>query len=52
MTIEEILSSGMTADEKIAALSEKTLNVPVWSGRTGLEQEYNPKKHPVANTAK
>ena len=52
MTIEEILSSGMTADEKIAALSEKTLNVPAWSGRTGLEQEYNPKTHPVANTAK
>ena len=52
MTIEEILNSGLTADEKIAALSEKTLNVPVWSGRYGIEQEYNPRKHPVANTGK
>lgn len=52
MTIEEILNSGLAADEKIAALSEKTLNVPVWSGRYGIEQEYNPRKHPVANTGK
>lgn len=47
MTIEEILNSGLTAGEKIAVLSEKTLNVPAWLGRNGLEQEYNPKKHPV-----
>lgn len=53
MTIEEILNSEtMTADEKIAALSEKALNVPAWLGRYGIEQEYNPKKHPVANTGK
>ena len=52
MTIEEILSSDMTADQKIAALSEKTLNVPVWGGRKGLEMEYNPLFHPVMNKSK
>ena len=52
MTIEEILNSGLTAGEKIAGLSEKTLNVPVWLGRNGLEQEYNPKKHPVMSKSK
>ena len=46
MTIEEILNSDMTAEQKIAALSEKTVNVPVWGGRKGLEMEYNPKFHP------
>lgn len=49
MTIEEILNSGLTADEKIAALSEKSLNVPVWGGQRGVEQEYNAMKHPVMN---
>lgn len=52
MTIEEILTSSMTADEKIAALSEKTINVPTWGGRNGIEQEYNPLKHPVMNRTK
>ena len=52
MTIEEILNSGLTAGEKIAVLSEKTLNVPAWLGRNGLEQEYNPKKHPVMSKSK
>lgn len=37
MTIEEILSSDMTADQKIAALSEKTLNVPLWGGKRELK---------------
>lgn len=37
MTIEEILNSDMTAEQKIAALSEKTVNVPVWGGRKGLK---------------
>lgn len=52
MTIEEILNSGLTAGEKIAVLSEKMLNVPAWLGRNGLEQEYNPKKHPVMSKSK
>ena len=52
MTIEEILNSDMTAEQKIAALSEKTVNVPVWGGRKGLEMEYNPKFHPVMDRQK
>ena len=42
----------MTAEQKIAALSEKTVNVPVWGGRKGLEMEYNPKFHPVMDRQK
>lgn len=42
----------MTADQKIAALSEKTLNVPLWGGKKGIEMEYNALMHPVMNKAK
>lgn len=52
MTIEEILSSDMTAEQKIAALSEKTVNVPTWGGRKGIEAEYNPLMHPVMDKQK
>lgn len=52
MTIEEILNSGMTADQKIAALSEKTVNVPIWGGKKGIEAEYNTKLHPVMDKQK
>lgn len=52
MTIEEILNSGGTAAQKIAALKEKTINVPMWAGRYGLIQQYDPTKHPVMNKAK
>lgn len=52
MTIEEILNSGGTAAQIIAALTEKTINVPVWGGRFGLAQEFDPKKHPVMNKGK
>lgn len=52
MTIEEILNSGLTADQKIAALSEKTVNVPIWGGKKGIEAEYNTKLHPVMDKQK
>lgn len=52
MTIEEILNSESTAAQKITALKEKTICVPVWSGRYGLVQEFDPRKHPVMNKAK
>lgn len=52
MTIEEILNSGGTAAQKIAALKEKTINVPMWTGREGLARQYDPTKHPVMNNAK
>ena len=52
MTIEEILNSGGTAAQVIAALKEKTINVPMWTGRYGLVMQYDPTKHPVMNKAK
>ncbi len=45
--IEDILGSGKTEREKITALKEKTISVPAWKGRDGLEKEYDPTKHPV-----
>lgn len=53
MTIEEILNSPtMTANEKITALSVKSLNVPLWGGRRGIQAEYDPLRHPVMNKGK
>ena len=52
MTIEEILASLRTEAQKIAFLKEKTINVPLWRGRFGLIQEFDPTKHPVMNKAK
>lgn len=52
MTIEEILNSEDSAESKIAALKEKTIVVPVWSGRFGLVQQFDPTKHPVMNKQK
>lgn len=52
MTIEEILNSGIPVANKIAALKEKTIDIPVWSGRYGLVQEFDPRKHPVMNKQK
>lgn len=52
MTVEEILQSGGSAAQMIAALKEKTINVPLWRGRYGLIQEFDPRKHPVMNKAK
>lgn len=52
MTIDEILNSGGTAAQIIAALKEKTISVPMWGGRRGLVMEFDPTKHPVMNKAK
>lgn len=50
MTIQDILTtSALTAGEKVAALRAKTIQVPLWSGRYGLVQQYDPTKHPVMN---
>lgn len=51
MTIQEILQSGGTAAQIIAALKEKTISVPTWGGQYGLQSEYNPHNHPVMNKA-
>ena len=47
MTIDEILNSGLTPAAMIAALKDKSVNVPSWGGRRGLLHEYDPRKHPV-----
>jgi hypothetical protein len=53
MTIEEILSSSeLTASEKVGLLKEKTIYVPVWGGRYGLQQQFDPTKHPVMDKQK
>lgn len=50
MSIEEILNSAsLSPAEKVSALKEKTIPVPVWAGRYGLSQQYDPTKHPVMN---
>ena len=51
MTIQEIFNSNNDVNSIIAELKNKTIYVPSWSGRFGLEKEYNPKKHPVMNKA-
>lgn len=52
MTIEEILNSENSAESKITALKEKSIIVPVWGGRYGLMQEFDPTRHPVMNKQK
>lgn len=46
------MNAGGTAEQVIAALKEKSIDVPVWRGRYGLVWEYDPTKHPVMNKAK
>ncbi len=49
--IKEILGSKMTEKERIEALMQKTVTVPVWGGPRGLVNEYDPRKHPVMDRA-
>ena len=51
MTIEEVLQLP-TAKEIIKALKQKSVSIPAWSGKDGLQSEYDPKQHPVMNKAK
>lgn len=45
--VQDILGNPMTERERIAILKQKTINVPMWTGRHGLMNEYDPTKHPV-----
>jgi hypothetical protein len=49
--INDILNAPGTEREKILALKEKTINVPIWGGKNGLLFQYDPTKHPVMNKA-
>lgn len=48
-SIKDILGGDMTERERITALKQKTVSVPAWTGQKGLENEYDPTKHPVMN---
>ena len=49
-TINDIIRiNERSANEIIADLKEKTICVPAWGGRRGLQWEYDPKRHPVMN---
>lgn len=38
-----------SAAEQIAALKEKSISIPTWGGKKGLQAEYDSKMHPVMN---
>lgn len=46
-SVKEILEAQVAEREKIAALKEKTVDVPAWTGAKGLERQYDASKHPV-----
>ena len=49
-TLEELLNSeALTVEEKIAALKEKTIYIPKWYGCGGLQEQFDPTRHPVMN---
>ena len=48
-SIQDILGGSMTERERITALKQKTIDVPIWTGKQGLIHEYDPTKHPVMN---
>ena len=48
MDINEIIDlNGNSAEEIIAALKQKSIDVPQWGGKRGLKAEYDPTMHPV-----
>lgn len=46
-SIQDILGGNLSERERITALKQKTINVPLWTGKQGLINEYDPTKHPV-----
>ena len=48
-SIQDTLGGSMTERERITALKQKTIDVPIWTGKQGLINEYDPTKHPVMN---
>lgn len=52
MTIQEIIALDTRKPNQIIAdLKDKSVVVPAWSGRNGLQREYDPKRHPVMSKA-
>ena len=51
-TIQEILTGEISERERLDALRQKSIEIPVWSGTQGLVMEYDPSKHPVMDKQK
>ncbi len=51
MTINEIIAQQRNSKSIIADLKEKSVIVPAWGGRNGLQREYDPRRHPVMSHA-
>lgn len=52
MTIQEIIAlQTRNPNQIIADLKEKSVIVPAWGGRNGLQREYDPRRHPVMSRA-
>lgn len=52
MDINEIINlENRQPQEIVDDLKRKSIVVPSWGGRVGLEREYNPRKHPVMSRA-
>lgn len=51
MTIEEILQMKEGSEKAISALKKKSIVIPAWGGKDGLQSQYNPKMHPVMDEA-
>ncbi len=51
MTINEIIAQQRNGKSIIADLKEKSVIVPAWGGRNGLQREYDPRRHPVMSHA-
>lgn len=49
--IEKLINEGVLTADLIAQLKDKQVAVPKWSGKDGLEAQYDPTKHPVMNRA-
>ena len=48
MDINEIIDlEGKSAEEIIASLKAKSIDIPAWGGKKGLKAEYDPTMHPV-----
>lgn len=51
MDIAELLNSNRPASELISELKNKSVYVPAWGGRKGLQSQYEPRLHPVMDKA-
>ena len=45
--IKDLLDGALSDRECITLLKDKTVKVPLWTGKVGLVNEYDPTKHPV-----